>query len=169
MRPREPADGQPDVSVLLLEAGPPDSSVLIHMPSAFAYPLQGDTYNWAYETEPEPHMDGRRVSCPRGRVIGGSSSINGMVYIRGHPKDYDGWAAARGLEPWSYAHCVPYFKRSETRLNGADDYHGGDGPLYVTTGEIKVSQVSKCACTVRYSGRVRVHGFRVRRLLPVAA
>ena len=130
------------------------------MPSAFAYPLQGDTYNWAYETEPEPHMDGRRVSCPRGRVIGGSSSINGMVYIRGHPKYYDGWAAARGLEPWSYAHCVPYFKRSETRLNGADDYHGGDGPLYVTTGEIKVSQVSKCACTVRYSGRVRVHGFQ---------
>ena len=82
-------------------------------------------------------MDGRRVSCPRGRVIGGSSSINGMVYIRGHAKDYDGWAAARGLEAWSYAHCLPYFKRSETRLKGADDYHGGDGPLYVTTGEMK--------------------------------
>jgi len=128
---------QPDTSVLLLEAGPPDSSVLIHMPSAFAYPLQGHTYNWAYETQPEPHMDGRRVSCPRGRVIGGSSSINGMVYIRGHAKDYDGWAAARGLEQWSYAHCLPYFKRAETRLAGADDYHGGDGPLYVTTGEMK--------------------------------
>ena len=109
---------QADVSVLLLEAGPPDSSVLIHMPSAFAYPLQSHTYNWAYETEPEPHMDGRRVSCPRGRVIGGSSSINGMVYIRGHAKDYDGWAAARGLEAWSYAHCLPYFKRAETRLEG---------------------------------------------------
>ena len=69
------------------------------MPSAFAYPLQGDTYNWAYETEPEPHMDGRRVSCPRGRVIGGSSSINGMVYIRGHANDYDGWAV--GARPRS--------------------------------------------------------------------
>jgi choline dehydrogenase len=82
-------------------------------------------------------MDGRRVSCPRGRVIGGSSSINGMVYIRGHAKDYDGWAAARGLEQWSYAHCLPYFKRAETRPRGADDYRGGDGPLYVTTGEMK--------------------------------
>jgi choline dehydrogenase len=95
------------------------------------------TYNWAYETEPEPHMDGRRVSCPRGRVIGGSSSINGMVYIRGHPQDYDGWASVRGLEAWSYAHCLPYFKRAETRLKGADAYHGGSGPLYVTTGEMK--------------------------------
>ncbi len=128
---------QPEVSVLLLEAGPPDSSVLIHMPSAFAYPLQNDAFNWAYETEPEPCMDGRRVSCPRGRVIGGSSSINGMVYIRGHPNDYDGWASARGLEAWSYAHCLPYFKRAETRLKGADAYHGGDGPLYVTTGAMK--------------------------------
>ena len=126
-----------DVSVLAVEAGPPDSSILIHMPSAFAYPLQGTTYNWAYETEPEPAMDGRRVSCPRGRVIGGSSSINGMVYIRGHPKDYDGWASVRGLESWSYAHCLPYFKRAETRLQGADAYHGGSGPLYVTAGEMK--------------------------------
>jgi choline dehydrogenase len=127
----------PTVSALVVEAGPPDSSVLIHMPSAFAYPLQSTTYNWAYETEPEPHMDGRRVSCPRGRVIGGSSSINGMVYIRGHPKDYDAWAAVRGLEAWSYAHCLPYFKRAETRLKGADAYHGGSGPLYVTSGEMK--------------------------------
>ena len=126
-----------DTSVLLVEAGPPDSSILIHMPSAFAYPLQSTTYNWGYETEPEPHMDGRRVSCPRGRVIGGSSSINGMVYIRGHPKDYDGWASVHGLEAWSYAHCLPYFKRAETRLKGADAYHGGGGPLYVTTGEMK--------------------------------
>jgi len=126
-----------DISVLVVEAGPPDSSILIHMPSAFAYPLQSATYNWAYETDPEPHMDGRRVSCPRGRVIGGSSSINGMVYIRGHPQDYDGWASVRGLEAWSYAHCLPYFKRAETRLKGADAYHGGSGPLYVTTGEMK--------------------------------
>jgi choline dehydrogenase len=129
--------GPPEIEVLLVEAGPPDCSIFIHMPSAFAYPLADDTYNWAYSTEPEPHLDGRRVSCPRGRVLGGSSSINGMVYIRGHALDYDGWAAAKGLAHWSYAHCLPYFKRAETRLKGADDYRGGGGPLYVTTGEMK--------------------------------
>ena len=126
-----------EIHVLLVEAGPPDASIFIHMPSAFAYPLADDTYNWAYRTEPEPHMDGRRVSCPRGRVLGGSSSINGMVYIRGHAFDYDGWAAAKGLAHWSYAHCLPYFKRLETRLKGADDYHGDRGPLYVTTGTMR--------------------------------
>ena len=87
----------PSHRVLVLEAGPPDHSIFIHMPSAFAYPLAGDKYNWAYRTEPEPHMDDRRMDCPRGRVIGGSSSINGMVYIRGHAYDYDGWAAARAV------------------------------------------------------------------------
>src|SRR5258706_10442192 len=87
----------PEIRVLLLEAGPPARSLFIHMPSAFAYPLADDTYNWAYLTEPEPHMDGRRIACPRGRVLGGSSSINGMVYIRGHALDYDGWASAKGL------------------------------------------------------------------------
>jgi choline dehydrogenase len=107
------------------------------MPSAFAYPLAGTKYNWAFETEPEPGMDGRRMSCPRGRVIGGSSSINGMVYIRGHALDYDQWAGAKGLEQWSYAYCLPYFKKAETRLNGADDYHGGDGPLFVTAGAMR--------------------------------
>jgi choline dehydrogenase len=128
---------QPEVRVLLLEAGPPDQSLLIHMPSAFAYPLAGTRYNWAYETEPEPGLDGRRMSCPRGRVVGGSSSVNGMVYIRGHALDYDGWAAAKGLEQWSYAHCLPYFMKAETRLAGPDDYHGGSGPLYVTTGAMR--------------------------------
>jgi choline dehydrogenase len=127
----------PEIRVLLLEAGPPDRSLFIHMPSAFAYPLADDTYNWAYLTEPEPHMDGRRISCPRGRVLGGSSSVNGMVYIRGHALDYDGWARAKGLEHWSYAHCLPYFRKAETRLKGADAYHGGDGPLYVTTPEMQ--------------------------------
>ncbi len=128
---------QAETSVLLVEAGPPDRSIFIHMPSAFAYPLADDTYNWAYLTEPEPHMDGRCISCPRGRVLGGSSSINGMVYVRGHAKDYDGWATAKGLDAWSYRHCLPYFKRAETRLKGADDYRGGSGPLYVTTGEMR--------------------------------
>jgi choline dehydrogenase len=127
----------PEIRVLLLEAGPPDRSLFIHMPSAFAYPLAGNTYNWAYATEPEPHMDGRRIACPRGRVLGGSSSVNGMVYIRGHALDYDGWAGAKGLAHWSYFHCLPYFKKAETRINGADSYHGGDGPLYVTTGAMQ--------------------------------
>ena len=128
---------QAEIRVLLLEAGPPDRSLFIHMPSAFAYPLAGTKYNWAFETEPEPGMDGRRMSCPRGRVIGGSSSVNGMVYIRGHALDYDGWASTKGLEHWSYAHCLPYFTKAETRLAGVDDYHGGNGPLYVTTGAMR--------------------------------
>ncbi len=126
-----------DIEVLLVEAGPPDCSLFIHMPSAFAYPLAGNTFNWAYSTEPEPHLDDRRISCPRGRVLGGSSSINGMVYIRGHAFDYDGWAAAKGLAHWSYAHCLPYFRRMETRLSGADAYHGDSGPVYVTTGRMR--------------------------------
>jgi choline dehydrogenase len=123
--------------VLTLEAGPQDWSIFIHMPSAFAYPLAGTTYNWHYKTEPEPFMDGRRMHCPRGRVIGGSSSINGMVYIRGHAFDYDAWARKQGLENWSYAHCLPYFKKSETRLKGGDAYRGDSGPLFVTTGSSK--------------------------------
>jgi choline dehydrogenase len=129
--------GVDDNSVLLLEAGPPDHSIFIHMPSAFAYPLADNRYNWAYKTEPEPFMDNRRMYCPRGRVIGGSSSINGMVYIRGHAYDYDAWAQAKGLEHWNYFGCLPYFRKAETRLKGADDYHGADGPLYVTTPPMK--------------------------------
>ncbi len=120
--------------VLVLEAGPQDYSIFIHMPSAFAYPLAGTKYNWHYETEPEPYLDNRRLHCPRGRVIGGSSSINGMVYIRGHAFDYDAWSRRKGLEDWSYFHCLPYFRKSETRLKGGDAYRGDSGPLYVTTG-----------------------------------
>jgi choline dehydrogenase len=123
----------PEVRVAVLEAGGPDHSVVIHMPAAFSLPLANDRYNWYYHSEPEPAMDGRRMYCPRGRVLGGSSSINGMVYIRGHAYDYDGWAQRPGLERWSYAHCLPYFIRSENRLQGPDDYHGAGGPLAVTT------------------------------------
>ena len=122
-----------DVRVLVLEAGPPDRSIFIHMPAAFSIPLANDRYNWAYYTEPEAGMNGRRMYCPRGRVLGGSSSINGMVYIRGHALDYDAWAQRPGLAHWSYAHCLPYFMKSERRLQGADAYHGGHGPLVVTT------------------------------------
>lgn len=123
-----------DVRVLLLEAGPGDRSIFIHMPSAFAYPMAGDKYSWNYTSEPEPFMDGRRIHCPRGRVLGGSSSINGMVYIRGHALDYEGWALDPALADWSYAHCLPYFRKAETRARGGDAYRGDQGPLHVSTG-----------------------------------
>jgi choline dehydrogenase len=129
----------PDASVLLLEAGGVDPfwDWRIRMPAALAYPMNGTRYSWNYHTEPEPHLDGRRVHCPRGRVLGGSSSINGMVYIRGNALDYDRWADEdTALGDWDYRHCLPYFKKAETREGGVDDYHGGDGPLHVSKGRI---------------------------------
>lgn len=123
-----------DVRVLLLEAGPMDHNLFIHMPSGFAYPMANPRYAWQYKSEPEPFMDNRRIHCPRGKVIGGSSSINGMVYIRGHALDYEGWAQRFGLPEWTYAHCLPYFRKSETRAKGGDDYRGDSGPLHVSTG-----------------------------------
>ncbi len=125
----------PAVRVLLLEAGPKDRSIYIHMPSAFAYPLANDKFNWYYESEPEPYMNNRRMYCPRGRVIGGSSSINGMVYIRGHARDYDRWAQS-GLTGWSYADVLPYFRKAETREKGGDAYRGDSGPLHVSTAKM---------------------------------
>jgi choline dehydrogenase len=127
----------PSVSVLVLEAGRPDYrwDFRLHMPAALTYPLTSRTYNWWYESGPEPCMNGRRVYQPRGKVLGGSSAINGMIYIRGNALDFEKWARISGLEEWSYAHVLPYFKRIESRLVGADDYHGADGPLYLTTPE----------------------------------
>ncbi|MCW5630410.1 MAG: choline dehydrogenase [Rhodoferax sp.] len=124
-----------DVQVLLLEAGGPDYRLdfRTQMPAALAFPLQGRRYNWAYETEPEPHMGNRRMECGRGKGLGGSSLINGMCYIRGNAMDYDGWAGRAGLEDWSYHDCLPYFRKAETRDIGANDYHGDSGPLSVTT------------------------------------
>ncbi|WP_263143298.1 choline dehydrogenase [Pseudomonas sp. RIT-PI-AD] len=121
--------------VLLLEAGGPDYRLdfRTQMPAALAYPLQGRRYNWAYETDPEPHMDNRRMECGRGKGLGGSSLINGMCYIRGNALDFDNWAKAPGLEDWSYLDCLPYFRKAETRDIGPDPYHGGDGPVSVTT------------------------------------
>ncbi len=124
----------PDIQVLLLEAGGMDRNLFIHMPSGFAYPMANPRYTWMYESEPEPFMDQRRIHCPRGKVIGGSSSINGMVYIRGNALDYDGWSQRPGLENWSYADCLPYFRKSETRVKGGDAYRGDCGPLRVSTG-----------------------------------
>ncbi|MEM7137416.1 MAG: GMC family oxidoreductase N-terminal domain-containing protein, partial [Myxococcota bacterium] len=119
--------------VLLVEAGPMDGSITTEMPMAFPLPLTNTKYNWGYYTEPEPHMNGRRMYCPRGRVLGGSSSINGMVWLRGNPLDYERWSAD-GLPEWGYAECLPYFKRSEKRTNGGDDYRGQEGPMRVSTG-----------------------------------
>ena len=123
------------VSVLLLEAGGPDYRLdfRTQMPAALAFPLQGRRYNWAYLTEPEPHMNNRRMECGRGKGLGGSSLINGMCYIRGNAMDYDGWAEEKGLEDWSYLDCLPYFRKAETRDIGANAYHGGEGPVSVTT------------------------------------
>ncbi|MDA8485314.1 choline dehydrogenase [Pseudomonas resinovorans] len=124
-----------DVSVLLLEAGGPDYRMdfRTQMPAALAYPLQGRRYNWAYETDPEPFMNNRRMECGRGKGLGGSSLINGMCYIRGNALDFDGWAKTPGLEDWTYLDCLPYFRKAETRDIGPNDFHGGDGPVSVTT------------------------------------
>lgn len=127
----------PDVSVLLLEAGGKDPfwEWRIRMPAALAYPMNSTRYNWDYHSEPEPHLGGRVMHCPRGRVLGGSSSINGMVYIRGNALDYDRWAAEDpALGEWDYRHCLSYFKKAESRDGGGDDYHGDSGPLHVTRG-----------------------------------
>lgn len=127
----------PKLRVLVLEAGGTDHrwDFRIHMPAALTYPLAGRTYNWWYESDPEPHMNGRRVYQPRGKVLGGSSCINGMIYIRGNAMDYEKWAHDQGMENWSYAHCLPYFRRFECRMAGADRYQGAAGPLYLTTPE----------------------------------
>ncbi|WP_233961484.1 choline dehydrogenase [Pectobacterium versatile] len=124
-----------DVSVLLLEAGGPDYRLdfRTQMPAALAFPLQGKRYNWAYETDPEPHMNNRRMECGRGKGLGGSSLINGMCYIRGNAMDFDNWATMPGLEDWSYLDCLPYFRKAETRDVGSNDYHGASGPVSVTT------------------------------------
>ena len=125
----------PNTTVLLLEAGGPDYrfDFRTQMPAALAFPLQGKRYNWAYETEPEPFMNNRRMECGRGKGLGGSSLINGMCYIRGNALDLDNWAQEPGLENWSYLDCLPYYRKAETRDVGENDYHGGDGPVSVTT------------------------------------
>jgi choline dehydrogenase len=126
----------PSTRVLVLEAGREDHlwDVFIHMPAALAFPIGNKRYDWMYESEPEPHMHGRRIYHARGKVLGGSSSINGMIFQRGNPLDYERWAAEPGLEQWDYRHCLPYFKRMETCLAGADEYRGGDGPLLLERG-----------------------------------
>ena len=129
----------PENTVLVLEAGRPDYiwDVFIHMPAGLTFPLGNKFYDWCYETQPEPFMHNRRIFHGRGKVLGGSSSINGMIYIRGNAMDYEKWAADPGMEDWDYAHCLPYFKKAENRLKGPDAYHGTDGPLVLETGPCK--------------------------------
>jgi 4-pyridoxate dehydrogenase len=117
-----------DARVLVLEAGGWDRDPWIHIPLAWGHMMARRMHDWSYSTEPEPGMNGRQIEIPRGKVIGGSSSINAMAYVRGHRGDYDRWAAA-GLTQWSYAHVLPYFRRQESWEGGADQYRGGDGPL----------------------------------------
>jgi choline dehydrogenase len=126
----------PSTRVLLLEAGRPDYpwDLYIHMPAALSFPIGNRFYDWKYESEPEPFMHGRRIYHARGKVLGGSSSINGMIFQRGNPLDYERWAADPGLERWDYRHCLPYFKRMESCLAGADEWRGGDGPLVLERG-----------------------------------
>jgi len=131
----------PGVRVLLLEAGRRDNSWQIDMPSAVGSLLSSDRFNWNYLSEPEPFLEGRRLTHPRGKVLGGSSSINGMVYIRGHALDYDGWARG-GASGWSYADVLPYFKRAEQHLHGGDPYHGSDGPLSVFAPDVERSPLT---------------------------
>ena len=117
-----------------MEAGPEDNTWKIHMPAALMYNLCDDKYNWYYMTEPEPGMNNRIMYWPRGRVWGGSSSLNAMVYIRGHAYDYDRWEK-EGAAGWSYADCLPYFRKAQTHELGPDEYRGGNGPLYVSRGK----------------------------------
>ena len=125
-------------SVLVVEYGGSDAGPLIQMPGALSFPMNMKRYDWGYRSEPEPHLGGRRLACPRGKVIGGSSSINGMVYVRGHAKDFDTWESM-GASGWSYADVLPYYKRMETwdpAGHGGDaSWRGSDGPLHVTRGK----------------------------------
>jgi choline dehydrogenase len=122
--------------VLVLEAGRPDYpfDVFIHMPAALTYPIGSRFYDWKYESEPEPFMNGRKIYHARGKVLGGSSSINGMIFQRGNPLDYERWAADPGMKEWDYAHCLPYFKKMETCLAGGGQWRGHEGPLVLERG-----------------------------------
>ena len=126
-----------EFSVLILEAGPMDRNLLIHIPAGVYKVYRDRKINWNYSTEVEPELDDRRIDTPRGRVVGGSSSINSMVYMRGHPLDYDRWAAAYGLDAWTYDQCLPYFKSGEDSDRGENAWRGANGPLGVTRGGLE--------------------------------
>ncbi len=126
----------PAIRVLVLEAGRPDYpwDVFLHMPAALTFPIGSRFYDWRYESEPEPFMGGRRIYHARGKVLGGSGSINGMIFQRGNPLDFERWAADPGMATWDFAHCLPYFRRMETSLDVHSEYRGTDGPLVLERG-----------------------------------
>lgn len=123
----------PEVRVLLLEFGGPDKSLFIQMPTALSVPMNTNRFAWQFHSEPEPGLGGRRLHCPRGKVLGGSSSINGMVYVRGHARDFDEWAQ-KGATGWDYRHCLPYFRKADDWKYGSDSYRAQGGPLSVNNG-----------------------------------
>ncbi|WP_305404039.1 choline dehydrogenase [Photobacterium leiognathi] len=122
-----------EYDVLLLEAGGSDRSIFIQMPTALSYPMNSEKYAWQFETQAEQGLDGRKLHCPRGKVLGGSSSINGMVYVRGHACDYDEWEQ-EGATGWNYQACLPYFRRAETWIKGGNAYRGSKGPVGTCNG-----------------------------------
>jgi choline dehydrogenase len=148
-------------TVLVLEFGGSDWGPFIQMPSALSYPMNMALYNWGFETEPEPHLGGRRLATPRGKVLGGSSSINGMVYVRGHPKDFDTWEEM-GAKGWGFRHVQPYFKRMEHSHGGEDGWRGSHGPMHINRGSgrnplyqafIEAGRQAGYPVTADYNGR----------------
>ena len=144
----------PGTRVLLVEAGGPVRGLFLRMPAALPYVYQRSSIQWGYQSGPEPHLGGRSIDEKAGKLVGGSSSINAMIFNRGNPMDYDGWARL-GLPEWSYAHCLPYFRRMETFEDGADDWRGGEGPLRVgrnraehTLFETSLRSGEQAGCTV---------------------
>src|ERR1700674_2274011 len=154
------ADGQR--SVLLLEYGGSDRSIFIQMPSALSIPMNMPKYNWFYYTEPEPHLGGRRMHVPRGKVLGGSSSINGLVYIRGNPQDFEDWSS-QGAAGWAYRDVLPYFRRAESRQEGGDEYRGSSGKLQTRYGTVSNPLHAawlKAASEAGYPQTTDVNGFQ---------
>ena len=155
----------PGNKVLVLEAGRPDYKwdVFIHMPAALMFAIGNRFYDWKYESEPEPHMNGRRIYHARGKVLGGSSSINGMIFQRGNPLDFERWALDKGMETWDYAHCLPYFKKMETCLAGGDEWRGGGGPLVLERGPSQNPLIESFLSATEQAGFPRttdVNGYR---------
>src|SRR5215471_9772960 len=155
----------PSTRVLVLEAGRPDYAwdLLIHMPAALSLPIGNPFYDWQYASEPEPFLRGRRIYHARGKVLGGSSSINGMIFQRGNPLDYERWATDPGMANWSYAHCLPYFKRMESCLDGADKFRGRTGPLTLERGPARGPLFDAFFAAVQQAGYALtddVNGFR---------
>ena len=155
----------PSHEVLVLEAGRRDWKwdVFIHMPAALTYPIGSRFYDWKYSSEPEPQMGGRRVQHARGKILGGSSSINGMIFQRGNPLDYERWAADDGMAGWDFAHCLPYFKRMENCLAGGDEFRGDAGPLTLERGPATNPLFGAFLAAAEQAGHARtddVNGYR---------